>query len=351
MAIVKVEKNTYTADTLYQWDVNQTLEIRGLSLASIPEIHYTNAAMERALVRQATMDAAGVVRAEIPNGLLQKPYKVVAYVCVYEGSGFRSLYKVEIPMKERPQPSDYVLVDDPDVYSFTVLEAKIDRVLARDSNAEEKYEAAVALVESNAAELAAARTAYAEAVTRLENEAGAVAKETAEDALANMTAESLGAYTKEQILSPETRELYELDETAVPDDVLALVKTLIQSSDAAVKSMGDTVTGLAASVSTAAKVYTCTWTGTGTFGASNPRTISPGFKPLLVLAGSEPFNPRGQGLIAFKGSGDGYADSSFPELKVTMDWTDTSVSWYSTVTALAQYNGSGKSYVAIVIGV
>ena len=36
MATVKVEKNSYTVEPLYQWDKDQTLEIYGLSLASIP---------------------------------------------------------------------------------------------------------------------------------------------------------------------------------------------------------------------------------------------------------------------------------------------------------------------------
>lgn len=123
MAVAKITNNTYTVDSLYQWDKNQTLEIHGLSLPSVPEIHYTNTDMERAIVRQAAMDAAGIITAEIPNSLLQKPYKIAAYVCIYQGNTFRSLYKIEIPVNARTKPADYTFEDtDGEIYSFNALE-------------------------------------------------------------------------------------------------------------------------------------------------------------------------------------------------------------------------------------
>ena len=78
MATVNVEKNSYKVEPLYQWDLNQQLEVYGLSLATVPEIHFTNVAMSRAIVRQARMDAAGVITVDIPNSLLQKPYTIQA---------------------------------------------------------------------------------------------------------------------------------------------------------------------------------------------------------------------------------------------------------------------------------
>lgn len=122
MAIVTVEKNTYTVEALYQWDIAQILEIRGLSLGSVPEIHFTNDAMDRAIVRQARMDALGVVTADIPDSLLQKPYKITAYVCTYEGGTFETLYKVVIPVNARQKPNDYSIEAGEEVYSFNALE-------------------------------------------------------------------------------------------------------------------------------------------------------------------------------------------------------------------------------------
>lgn len=122
MAIVNIENNRYTVDSLYQWDVNQKLEIRGLSLANSPEIHFSNTDMSRAIVRQTIVDDAGVITVDVPNSLLQKQYKINAYICIHEGDTFKSLYRIEIPVKARTKPSDYTIEDDEEIYSFNALE-------------------------------------------------------------------------------------------------------------------------------------------------------------------------------------------------------------------------------------
>lgn len=123
MANVVIENNTYTVESLYQWDINQVLQITGLSLPSTPEIHFTNEAMGRAIVRQATMNDAGVITVNIPNSLLQKPYKILVYVCIYECDTFESLYRIIVPVKARKQPEDYVFEDtDGEIYSYNALE-------------------------------------------------------------------------------------------------------------------------------------------------------------------------------------------------------------------------------------
>lgn len=129
MSVAIIKTDRYTVDPLYQWDLNQVLEIRGLSLPSIPEIHFTNDAMDRAIVRQASMNDAGVIAVEVPNSLLQKPYTIGAYVCIYEGETFRSLYKITVPVKARKRPADYTLEDfDGEVYSFKAMENRIENL-------------------------------------------------------------------------------------------------------------------------------------------------------------------------------------------------------------------------------
>lgn len=129
MGEITITSQRYSVDPLYQWDVNQVLTIYGLSLSKIPEIHFTNSAMERAIVRQATMNDAGVITVNVPNSLLQKPYKITAYVCIYEGETFETLYKIEIPVKARKAPADYMFIDDAgEIYSFNELENMISNI-------------------------------------------------------------------------------------------------------------------------------------------------------------------------------------------------------------------------------
>lgn len=145
MPNIAVVKDRYTIeDPLYQWDYNKTLEIRGLSLPSIPEIHFTNQAMERAIVRQAEMNDAGIITVSVPNSLLQKPYDITVYVCIYKCETFESLYKIVVPVTPRKQPADYSFTDDEEIYSYNALDNKIDNtlalVLARYDDVNAKYE-------------------------------------------------------------------------------------------------------------------------------------------------------------------------------------------------------------------
>ena len=112
----------YTTNYLYQWDKNQIIEITGLNLSNVPEIHFTNAAMDRAIARQATM-SDGVIKADIPNSMLQSPFAIVAYVGIYNGTQYKTIEAIKIPIIPRSRPTDYVLEKTNDeVYSFNHLE-------------------------------------------------------------------------------------------------------------------------------------------------------------------------------------------------------------------------------------
>lgn len=122
--------DSYVTDSLYQWDLNQVLTVTGLNLAVVPEVHFSNANMERAIVRQSDM-VNHVVSVEIPNSLLQDPLTIEADIGIYEGDTFKSLYLITIPIQARSMPLDYTLtVSDDEVYSFNALENKLENTLA-----------------------------------------------------------------------------------------------------------------------------------------------------------------------------------------------------------------------------
>ena len=113
---------SYVADSLYQWDINRDLTISGLNLGVAPEIHFSNANMERALVRQSTIEN-GIVTVRIPNSLLQAPLTIKVYVGIYEGNTFKVIESIEIPVIAKARPLDYMIEDsDEEIYSFNRLE-------------------------------------------------------------------------------------------------------------------------------------------------------------------------------------------------------------------------------------
>ena len=125
MSNITVNKNGfYTVDSLYQWDLNEYLYIYGVNVSD-PEIHFTTDNMSKSLVYQPTVDNNGVIKVQIPNSILQKTAPVMVYICGYEGSTFKTYYKIKIPIKPRTKPGDYTLENSNEVYSFVALEKQI----------------------------------------------------------------------------------------------------------------------------------------------------------------------------------------------------------------------------------
>lgn len=117
--------STYTTDSLYQWDINQILSVMGLNLITAPTVHFSNANMDKAIVRQATLENH-VVSVKIPNSLLQEALTIKAYIGIYESDTFKVIELVEIPVIPRERPYDYQIQDsDEEIYSFEALKNDI----------------------------------------------------------------------------------------------------------------------------------------------------------------------------------------------------------------------------------
>ena len=130
MSVITIRKNnTYTADDLFQWDTNRVLEIYGLNFSVLPEIHFANARMSKAIVKQATSYKNGVIKVEIPNFLLETAVPIRVFVCTYEGEEFVSRYSFTINVKARPKPEDYFAEDDEKIYSYNALENLVNDTL------------------------------------------------------------------------------------------------------------------------------------------------------------------------------------------------------------------------------
>ena len=155
---------SYVTDSLYQWDINQDLVINGLGLSAAPEIHFSNADMDRAIVRQSSI-ADGVIIVRIPNSLLQSALTIKAYVGVYEGETFKVIETIEIPVIARTKPADYTIEDsDEEIYSFNALENKFDNTLTlsleRYNEVNEKYPQALSNLNEATTKLTKATSDY-----------------------------------------------------------------------------------------------------------------------------------------------------------------------------------------------
>ena len=119
---------SYVTDSLYQWDLNRVLTISGLNLATAPEVHFANANMDRAIVKQAELKNH-VVKVQIPNSLLQESLTIKAHIGIYEGDTFKVVEAIDIPVIPKTRPFDYQIEDtDEEIYSFNKLENEIKNI-------------------------------------------------------------------------------------------------------------------------------------------------------------------------------------------------------------------------------
>ena len=149
--------------------------------------------------------------------------------------------------------------------------------------------------------------------------------------------------SKKTLLKDDTAALYGLDATAVPDDVLALARTLISTAQSTADSRS--------------KIETGSYIGTGTYGSDNPCSLTLPFPPKFGVIASRwsiGFYLSGSNsmwVMVYKAS---YGSSRHDVGSLTASEADSTVQWYTaglttvngqtSSTALFQLNVSDETY-------
>lgn len=168
---------------------------------------------------------------------------------------------------------------------------------------------------------------------------------------------------KDSLLKDDTAALYGLGVDAVPDDVFALLKTLVDNAQSSADSK--------------VKIQTGSYVGTGTHGEDSPCSLTFNFVPKVVYIiqsekisvsanrGYDHIYPHFIQLVSKATSGVGtYAKYNTQDDKyigdsqlVLCSFKDKTVSWYSCLSAtqyvmyaINQMNDSGTTYYYIAIG-
>ena len=116
--------NDYITDSLYQWDLNQTLEITGLNLSIVPQILFANK-FSVAAEPIAAKVSGDTISCEIPNMLLTQPYPIFAYIRITEGNLVHTVEKLKIPVIETIRPENYEYEENIAVLTYDDLKVLI----------------------------------------------------------------------------------------------------------------------------------------------------------------------------------------------------------------------------------
>ena len=140
MSITCYDSNNQELKTLYQWDNNQKITIKGFESTTKPAFHFCNRSSQVALVVGGLPESAytksngkyitGTVT--IPNELLQKSEPITIYLYHAIGTdGTRTLSAISIPVMPRPKPDDYTFVETVNYLSLAVLDSRLSTLLSQ----------------------------------------------------------------------------------------------------------------------------------------------------------------------------------------------------------------------------
>lgn len=121
IAVYDLEGNTLT--TLVQYDTDVYIYIKDSRITAAHQVQFFNSISELALVMDSTYDN-GVLSVKIPNDLLIQPYTITGYVNVKRNNENRCLYCFRIAVRKKPQPINWVYVDNKDYVTFKQIIAE-----------------------------------------------------------------------------------------------------------------------------------------------------------------------------------------------------------------------------------
>lgn len=181
---------------------------------------------------------------------------------------------------------------------------------------------------------------------------------------------------KSTLLQDATAALYGLGSDAVPDDVLTLLSRFhgglgneyvwAKSDDTGIVGYvnspapsayppaepdGYTYTALGR-LGAKVQIATGSYVGTGTYGESNPNSLTFEFEPKLVIIEGDNHGQTYSGYF-ISGSGVGMCNSIGRNFSVFLTWNNDSVSWVcnpDTKSSEYQLNISGATYFYLAIG-
>lgn len=146
---------------------------------------------------------------------------------------------------------------------------------------------------------------------------------------------------KANLLTDATAALFGLGANAAPNDVLAAAWTLID------KNATDIANGV--------KIATGSYTGTGTYGSSNPCSLTFSFAPKILLLNVQDYTytmGNDDCLLITPLTKDIAPGGTSTTYRCPVTWSNggKTISWYNTASASNQLNVSDTTYHYIIIG-
>lgn len=111
MTAVFKDLNGIKRNFLWQYDKGQTLILESLDYEVSPEVHFETSSSTETLVSTGSFDN-GIFKVSIPDALLLEARKITAYLYVGGAKTSETVKVIDINVRPRKKPSDYIYTDD-----------------------------------------------------------------------------------------------------------------------------------------------------------------------------------------------------------------------------------------------
>ena len=132
------EKVAEIKDDVWQYDFGQILQIEGLSLPPVVEVHYANKGEDIALP-QTGVTEGGITTAPIPNEILKEKGAFTAYIFVTDGESGETCYTINGYVNKRPPVKGFNTPEDQEILHAAVgaVNAAAERAESAETKATE----------------------------------------------------------------------------------------------------------------------------------------------------------------------------------------------------------------------
>ena len=114
---IMLEYRFVNAEKVWQYDYGKILRIKGENLPGTAEVHFSLSETSGDSITKVGIATNGTIEVQVPDTMLENngtpfDYNIYAFVYVEDGVSGNTVYRIRIPVKARPKPSDHVTPDN-----------------------------------------------------------------------------------------------------------------------------------------------------------------------------------------------------------------------------------------------
>ena len=128
MDAIFIDRNGNKKNFLHQYDKGQMLVISDLNYEVSPEVHFATSSSKEAIIAKGSF-VSKKLTVQVPDALLLEPNKITAYLYVENSSTSETVLTVDIYVRPRKKPSDYMYNDGMYIVSLKSVEDAITTYL------------------------------------------------------------------------------------------------------------------------------------------------------------------------------------------------------------------------------